>query len=62
MRVLVILAFGALIACACAELGLSPKDAFTISSCQDVGRACKADGGDDCYGKYDECMKDGGMR
>lgn len=49
---------------------LSPQDkseisgtAAVIAQCQALGRACKADGGsgDECYGRYESCMKDGGL-
>ncbi|MCL2724864.1 MAG: hypothetical protein FWD69_10555 [Polyangiaceae bacterium] len=42
-----------------AEIGTT---AAQIEVCQEVGRACKADGGTDCYDKYDACMTDGGLR
>ncbi len=37
--------------------------AATIERCQEVGRACKADGGDAgaCYVQYDACMQDAGL-
>lgn len=58
---------------ACLEVigcaGLSAQDKIeiaqtgvTIAACQQLGRDCKADGGTDCFGVYDACMKDGGMR
>lgn len=37
-------------------------DAVAIERCQALGRACKADGGADCYGVYDACMRDAGLR
>lgn len=37
------------------------SDSTTILHCQNVGRACKADGGTECYTKYRACMKDGGL-
>jgi len=57
---------GLLAAAACATLG--PADRLeiaevgaTIAHCQSVGRACKADGGTDCYDVYDACMRDAGL-
>jgi hypothetical protein len=48
--------------------GLTPAEqqhvahtATVIASCQDIGRACKADGGTGCYGEYSACMRDGGL-
>ncbi len=57
-------AFG--IATACATLGPADRaEIATIASqievCQEVGRACKEDGGTSCYSKYDECMKAAGL-
>ena len=46
----------------CSRPALSPQDVATIARCQQVGRDCKADGGSECYGRYDACMADGGMR
>lgn len=37
-------------------------DAAKIARCQALGRACKADGGTDCFGAYDACMTDAGLR
>lgn len=37
------------------------RTAAVIAKCQDLGRACKADGGTGCYEIYDACMKDGGL-
>ncbi len=66
MRALFFAAALALAACAAA---LTPADrdkiahdAAQIEHCQEVGRACKADGGVDCYRQYDDCMQDGGLR
>jgi hypothetical protein len=36
-------------------------DAAIIARCEAAGRACKIDGGHDCYGVYDACMRDGGL-
>jgi len=52
---------------ACAFLSASDKaliakDAATIAQCQSLGHACKADGGKGCFGVYDACMRDGGLR
>jgi hypothetical protein len=54
------------IGAACAEL--TPADradiattAAIIERCQEEGRACKADGGANCYGVYDACMHDAGL-
>lgn len=48
--------------------GLTPAEqkeigdtATTIAGCQTIGRACKADGGTECYEQYDACMEDGGL-
>lgn len=38
------------------------NDAAIIAKCEAEGRACKSDGGMGCYGRYDACMKDGGLR
>ena len=38
------------------------SDASKILACQSEGRACKADGGADCYGVYNRCMSDAGLR
>lgn len=53
----------------CAALGLGPaeqaeidKTAEQIAKCQSEGYACKADGGSNCYGVYDACMRDAGLR
>lgn len=63
MRVLLsLVALGLVVACAQLDLAVPAEDSATILNCQDVGRACKADGGSDCYGAYDACMRDGGMR
>lgn len=37
------------------------NDAARIAQCQAEGRACKADGGADCWGVYDGCMRDAGL-
>lgn len=53
-----------LIACATltpADQTAIANDAATIAKCQIAGRACKADGGTDCFGVYESCMKDGGL-
>jgi len=55
---------------ACCASALTPAetaqetatDSAKILQCQNAGRACKADGGTDCYSVYDACMRDGGMR
>lgn len=52
---------------ACAELGPADRadlarDAANIEICQEQGRACKADGGTNCYAVYDACMNDAGLR
>lgn len=59
------LAFGALFACQVfgpADRAAIAQDAATLEKCQEEGRACKADGGVDCYGVYDRCVTDGGLR
>lgn len=59
------LAFGVLAACQVlgpADRAAIAQDAATIEKCQEEGRACKADGGADCFGVYDRCMVDGGLR
>jgi hypothetical protein len=55
-------------AAACAS-SLTPSDyaeiagtGADITRCQAMGRACKADGGSNCYGAYDDCMRDAGLR
>lgn len=52
---------------ACATLGPAERSelattATTIERCQEVGRACKDDGGADCYGRYSACIADAGLR
>ncbi|HXG69975.1 MAG TPA: hypothetical protein VNJ04_05100 [Gemmatimonadaceae bacterium] len=38
-------------------------DAVMIGVCQSKGRICKdADSGADCFGIYDDCMVDAGLR
>jgi hypothetical protein len=59
------LAFGAVLACQVfgpADRAAVAQDAATIEKCQEEGRACKADGGANCYSVYDACMVDGGLR
>ncbi len=55
--------------CACAA-ALTPADRAGIADdfakiehCQEIGRACKIDGGTGsyCFGQYDACMKDAGL-
>lgn len=55
--------------CLAACSSLTPADYAQIGdnttkivNCQTVGRLCQADGGTDCYSKYDACMKDAGLR
>lgn len=57
----------ALAVAACGVLSASDKaliaqDASVIARCQSRGLACKADGGAGCYGVYDACMREGGLR
>lgn len=64
MRALVLLS--ALLA-ACASLGPAERTeiadtAAALERCQEVGRACKADGGTACYQQYDACVTDAGLR
>lgn len=35
--------------------------ASVIEGCEEAGRMCKVDGGHDCYGVYDACMRDAGL-
>lgn len=42
--------------------GEVPTNAEVIAKCQKIGLDCKADGGADCYGKYDDCMIEAGLR
>lgn len=35
--------------------------AVQVARCENEGRACKADGGTDCYGVYERCLKDAGL-
>ena len=65
-RFLFVLGLLALAACG-AALGATERQgisttAGTIARCQDVGRACKEDGGRNCYDAYDACMREGGLR
>ena len=64
-----ILGLRLIVACAACGAGLTPADeahiaaqAAIIARCQAEGRACKADGGTGCFGTYDSCMRDGGLR
>ncbi len=55
-----------LTAAACVTLSAADQaaiasDASKIAHCQAVGQACKADGGTNCYGAYDNCMKEAGL-
>jgi hypothetical protein len=45
-----------------AQRGELEKTAGSIASCEERGRACKADGGADCYAVYEECTRDAGLR
>ena len=52
---------------ACAVFGPADRNAITqtaatLETCQEVGRACKADGGANCWDKYDACVTDAGLR
>lgn len=60
-----------LLACVACKDPLTPaeqqeigKDAALIAYCEQVGRVYKADGGtgSECYGEYDACMTDAGLR
>jgi hypothetical protein len=67
MRPLFVLAAGAALAGACALFTPADRDSLIstsaqIAHCQEIGRACQADGGANCYGKYDDCMREAGMR
>lgn len=73
MRAAALVAFGAMLISACvalascalfgpAERTAVEKDTATIGGCQEVGRACQADGGHDCYAQYDACTRDAGLR
>lgn len=53
----------------CKSLGLGAgeqaeidKTASAIAECQARGQSCKADGGAGCYGVYDACMREKGLR
>ncbi len=37
-------------------------DAVRIAVCQSYGRECKRNGGSDCFGLYDDCILDAGLR
>jgi hypothetical protein len=37
-------------------------DGVRIAVCQQKGRDCKRTGGDDCFGLYDNCILDAGLR
>lgn len=45
-----------------AQRGEIEKTAGTIANCQEQGRACKADGGTNCYAAYENCTTDAGLR
>lgn len=61
--VLALIFFGAgCAALTAAQRGEIEKTAGTIGSCQERGRACKDDGGTNCYAKYDACITDAGLR
>jgi len=52
---------------ACAVLGPAERTeialtAATLERCQEIGRACKADGGTNCFEQYDSCVTDAGLR
>lgn len=64
-RLILVLALG-LASCASISSLFDPKevqqDATQISVCEQVGRDCKANGGTDCYAKYQACTVDAGLR
>lgn len=67
MRAVLVTCLVCVLAGACAVLSPADKaelsdDAAIIAKCEAEGRACKADGGADCYATYDACMRDGGQR
>ena len=37
-------------------------DAAKLEFCQEIGRACKDDGGAHCYQRYYDCTVDAGLR
>jgi hypothetical protein len=62
--VFVVMAFG-VAACSMfgpAERATVEKNIATVGGCEEVGRACQADGGHDCYAQYDACTRDAGLR
>lgn len=51
---------------ACALLGPADRadlvdTAATLERCQELGRACKADGGTNCFQVYSACVGDAGL-
>jgi hypothetical protein len=62
--VFVVIAFG-VTACTLfgpAERATVEKNVATVGGCEEIGRACKADGGHDCYAQYDACTREAGLR
>jgi hypothetical protein len=66
MRALLVFVM-AMVACSAstptpAQQQMLTNEAAGIAQCQAQGRACKADGGTNCWDVYDSCMVDGGLR